>query len=95
MMSGLFYCVFLTGRKDGKEFMKAKQQEQASDFPYGWNRGDTCVMIANKAKKNICEYTVESYDGRYFGVRSHTGLFHRASPHRLFHTREEAVAALE
>ena len=28
-------------------------------------KGDTCVMITNKTK-NICEYTVESYDGRYF-----------------------------
>ena len=53
-------------------------------------------MITNKAKKSTCEYTVESSDGRYFGVRSHTGLFHRASPQRLFHSKEEAaVAALE
>ncbi len=51
-------------------------------------------MIINKAKKSTCEYTVESYDGRYFGVRSHTGLFHRASPQRLFHSKEEAVASL-
>ena len=67
--------------------MKAERQEQDFDFPYGWNRGDTCVMITNKAKKSTCEYTVESYDGRYFGVRSHTGLFHRASPQRLFHSK--------
>lgn len=70
--------------------MKTRQQEQVYDFPYGWNKGDTCVMIINKAKKSTCEYTVESYDGRYFGVRSHTGLFHRASPQRLFHSKEEA-----
>lgn len=63
--------------------MKTRQQEQVSDFPYGWNKGDTCVMITNKAKKSTCEYTVENYDGRYFGVRSHTGLFYRAS-HMLF-----------
>ena len=75
--------------------MKTRQQEQVYDFPYGWNKGDTCVMIINKAKNSTCEYTVESYDGRYFGVRSHTGLFHRASPQRLFHSKEEAVAALE
>ena len=49
-------------------------------------KGDTCVMITNKTK-NICEYTVESYDGRYFGVRSHTGLYHRVSPWRMFRTR--------
>lgn len=82
-------------KKGWQKIMKTRQQEQICDFPYGWNKGDTCVMITNKAKKSTCEYTVESYDGRYFGVRSHTGLFHRASPQRLFHSKEEAVAALE
>lgn len=43
-------------------------------FPYGWRKGDTCVIITNKAKKSTSEYIVESYDGVYFGVRSHTGL---------------------
>ena len=33
--------------------MKTRQQEQVSDFPYGWNKGDTCVMITNKAPVNI------------------------------------------
>ena len=65
-----------------------------SGFPYGWNKGDTCVMITNKTKKSTCEYTVESYDGRYFGVQSHTGLYHRVSPWRMFRTREEAVETL-
>ena len=45
-----------------------------ADLPYGWHKGDTCVMITNKAKKSTSEYIVESYDGVYFGVRSHTGL---------------------
>ena len=75
--------------------MQTRQQGQTSDFPYGWNKGDTCVMITNKVKRSTCEYTMENYDGRYFGVRSHTGLFYRASPQRLFHTREEAIATLE
>lgn len=75
--------------------MKTIQQEQTSDFPYGWNKGDTCVMITNKSKKSTYEYIVESYDGKYFGVRSHTGLFHQASPRRLFRTREEEIAVLE
>mgnify|MGYP000063770930 FL=1 len=44
-----------------------------ADLPYGWHKGDTCVMITNKAKKSTSEYIVESYDGVYFGVRSHTG----------------------
>ena len=54
--------------------MDEKKLKEDSGFPYGWNKGDTCVMITNKTKKSTCEYTVESYDGRYFGVRSHTGL---------------------
>lgn len=70
---------------------KEKKQEI---FPNGWQKGDICVMITNKAKQKTCEYVVESYDGKYFGVRSHTGLFHRASPQRLFRTHEEAVESL-
>ena len=61
-----------------------------ADLPYGWHKGDTCVMITNKAKKSTSEYIVESYDGVYFGVRSHTGLYHRVSPWRIFRTKEEA-----
>lgn len=68
--------------------MDEKKLKEDSGFPYGWNKGDTCVMITNKTKKSTCEYTVESYDGRYFGVRSHTGLYHRVSPWRMFRTRE-------
>ena len=74
--------------------MDEKKLKEDSGFPYGWNKGDTCVMITNKTKKSTCEYTVESYDGRYFGVRSHTGLYHRVSPWRMFRTREEAVETL-
>ena len=74
--------------------MDEKKLIEDSGFPYGWNKGDTCVMITNKTKKSTCEYTVESYDGRYFGVRSHTGLYHRVSPWRMFRTREEAVETL-
>lgn len=57
-------------------------------------KGDTCVMITNKAKKSTSEYIVESYDGVYFGVRSHTGLYHRVSPWRIFRTKEEAIETL-
>lgn len=70
------------------------QIRDGSRLPYGWNRGDTCVMITNKAKKSTCGYTVENYDGVYFGVRSHTGLYYRVSPWRMFHTWEEAIEAL-
>ena len=70
------------------------QTTEIMDFPYGWNKGDTCVLVTNKAKKSTCEYIVESYDGKYFGVRSHTGLYHRASPWRMFRTREDAVESL-
>ena len=61
---------------------------------YGWNKGDTCVMITNKAKRSTSEYIVESYDGVYFGIRSHTGLYHRVSPWRMFRTKEEAIETL-
>ena len=64
--------------------------KEETDFPYGWNKGDTCVMITNKAKRSTSEYIVESYDGVYFGIRSHTGLYHRVSPWRMFRTKEEA-----
>lgn len=70
------------------------QVEGTKDFLYGWNKGDTCVLITNKAKKSTCEYIVESYDGKYFGVRSHTGLYHRVSPWRMFRTREDAIESL-
>ena len=63
-------------------------------FPYGWRKGDTCVIITNKAKKSTSEYIVESYDGVYFGVRSHTGLYHRVSPWRMFQTKEDALESL-
>lgn len=70
------------------------QTAETMDFPYGWNKGDTCVLITNKEKKGTCEYIVESYDGKYFGIRSHTGLYHRVSPWRMFRTREDAIEML-
>ena len=76
-----------------KEFHTSRN-EKNTDLPYGWSKGDTCVMITNKAKKSTSEYIVENYDGVYFGVRSHTGLYYRVSPWRMFHTREEAIEAL-
>ena len=57
-----------------KEFHTSRN-EKNTDLPYGWSKGDTCVMITNKAKKSTCEYILESYDGKYFGVRSHNGLY--------------------
>ena len=68
--------------------------KEETDFPYGWNKGDTCVMITNNAKRSTSEYIVESYDGVYFGIRSHTGLYHRVSPWRMFRTKEEAIETL-
>ena len=46
--------------------------EKNTDLSYGWSKGDICVLIMNRAKKSTCEYIVESYDGEYFDVRSHT-----------------------
>ena len=68
--------------------------DETTDFPYGWSKGDTCVMITNKAKETTSEYTVETYDGVYFGVWSRTGLYHRVSPRRMFRTHEEAIESL-
>lgn len=68
--------------------------EQAT-FPNGWREGDLCYLITNKAKRYTLPYTVESFDGTYFGVRGRTGLYHRVSPGRMFHTREDAVASLQ
>lgn len=63
-------------------------------FPGGWRKGDTCYLITNRAKRTAAPHTVESFDGRYFGVRGNSGLFHRASPSRMFHSKEEAAASL-
>ena len=51
-------------------------------------------MVTNKAKKSTCEYIVESYDGECFSVRSHTELYHRVFPGRMFRTREDAIEML-
>ncbi len=72
-----------------------ERETQADEFPGGWHKGDACFLITNKKKKYALEHTVESFDGTYFGVRGHTGLFHRVSPKRMFHTREAAVASLD
>ena len=32
--------------------MDEKKLKEDSGFPYGWNKGDTCVMITNKTKKS-------------------------------------------
>lgn len=77
-----------------KNEIQDKQTTKTMNFPYGWSKGDTCVMVTNKAKKSTSEYIVESYDGKYFGVRSHTGLYHRVSPWKMFRTREEAIEML-
>ena len=77
-----------------KNEIQDNQTTETINFLYGWSKGDTCVMITNKAKKSICEYIVESYDGKYFGVRSHTGLYHQVSPWRMFRTREDAIESL-
>lgn len=71
------------------------RNEKNEDFPYGWGKGDTCcVLVTNKAKKSTCEYIVESYDGECFSVRSHTGLYHRVFPGRMFRTRDDAIKTL-
>lgn len=63
-------------------------------FPGGWCKGDTCYLITSKARKTTLAYTVESFDGRYFGIRGNTGMYHRVSLNRMFRSREDAVASL-
>ena len=36
--------------------MDEKNLIEDSAFPYGWNKGDTCVMITNKTKKYLRIY---------------------------------------
>lgn len=87
----VFYSERIGRRQMSKEIGYTKEE---TDFPYGWHKGDICVMITNKAIKSTSEYIVESYDGVYFGVHSHTGLYHRVSPWRMFRTKEEAIETL-
>jgi len=64
-------------------------------FPGGWRKGDTCYLITNRAKRTTLAHTVESFDGRYFGVRGSTGLFHHVSLNRMFRSREDAVESMQ
>lgn len=64
-------------------------------FLGGWRKGDICYLITNRAKQIAIAHTVESFDGRYFGVRGNSGLFHHVSPGRMFQSMEDAVASLE
>ncbi len=63
-------------------------------FPGGWQKGDVCYLITSKAKRIAVAHTVESFDGRYFGVRGNSGLFHHVSPGRMFRSKADAVASL-
>lgn len=74
---------------------KERCNAEQPNFPDGWCEGDTCYLITNKAKQYTQPYTVESFDGAYFGIRGHTGLYHRVSPGRMFRTREDAVSSLK
>ena len=72
-----------------------KDTDTQGMFPDGWKIGDTCQMITKKRKGYTSSYTVQGFVGRYFLVVSSTGMLHRASPERLFHTKEEAKSLLE
>ena len=53
----MFYLLehgWLFGVKKFKE--KESVVIEDSGFPYGWNKGDTCVMITNKTKKYLRIY---------------------------------------
>ncbi len=58
-----------------------------------WKPGDTCVMFTNKAKGYTAEFTIENFDGMYYGIRRGQ-YYHRVAPSRIFPTREDALASL-
>lgn len=62
-------------------------------LPDGWRAGDTCFMVTNRRKGCTNQYTVRGYDGKYFELQDRSGNLHSASPSRLFHSREEALAS--
>lgn len=79
-----------------KQAQRAVQSNaEQPNFPNGWCEGDTCYLITNKAKRYSQPYTVECFDGTYFGVRGRTGLYYRVSPGRMFRTMEDAVSSLK
>lgn len=59
-----------------------------------WKTGDTCYVLTNKKKRQSAEYTVLSFDGRYYFLESRTGHHINASPSRMFRSKEEASASL-
>lgn len=63
--------------------------------PEIWKSGDRCFVITNKKKRQSAEYTVLSFDGRYYFLESHTGSKIKASPSRLFRSKKEAAESLE
>lgn len=64
-------------------------------LPDGWKVGDTCFMVTNKKKGYTSAYTVQGYDGRYFGLLNSKGNLYRASAWRMFRSSEEAVSSLQ
>ncbi len=63
-------------------------------LPDGWKEGDTCFMVTNKKKGYTSAYTVQGYDGKYFGLLNSAGNFYRASAWRMFRSHEAAVSSL-
>lgn len=59
-----------------------------------WKVGDTCFVITNKKKRQLMEYKVLSFDGRYYFLDSRIGSRINASPSRMFRSKEEAAASL-
>lgn len=57
-----------------------------------WAIGDKCYMCPSRKVLSAYEYTIESFDGRYYGIRRNS-YFHRVSPSRIFRTPEAAIAS--
>lgn len=66
-----------------------------SNDKQSWTPGDTCVVITDKKRKRTAEYTILSFDGKYYHVTSKTGTHHHLSPSRMYISREAALATLK
>lgn len=59
-----------------KNEIQDNRTTEITDFPYGWNKGDTCIIITNKANE---------YSGLFYSTspvtRQHdSGLMNSAAP---------------
>lgn len=63
-----------------KNEIQDNRTTEITDFPYGWNKGDTCIIITNKAKKSTYGYIVElvkqAQQKEEHILKEHAGIVH-------------------